>query len=80
MAGVLFPILSADVLLEYEEVLARPKFLRQLDRSAILLEGLKEVSTLVHPADPLTVCADEGDNRILECALAGVAEFVITGT
>jgi len=59
-------------------VLAR-KFARdreELARVAIFLSSLAET---VDPDEELAVLSDEPDNRILECALAGSAEAIITG-
>ena len=43
---------------------------------AVFLAGL---ATMVKPARRLSVLADEPDNRILECALAGSASAIVTG-
>jgi putative PIN family toxin of toxin-antitoxin system len=40
---------------------------------------LKTFSKAVNPKVRLTVIADEPDNRILECAVAGKADFIISG-
>ena len=34
---------------------------------------------LVAPTQTLNILADEPDNRILECALAADADFIVTG-
>ena len=59
-------------------MLAR-KFARdreELARVAIFVSSLAET---VAPDEVLSILSDEPDNRILECALAGSAEAVITG-
>jgi predicted nucleic acid-binding protein len=33
----------------------------------------------VHPQERLAIIADDPDNRILECAVAGPADFIISG-
>ena len=40
---------------------------------------LSEVGVLVKPLQRLQVVADEPDNRILECAVAGHAGAIVTG-
>jgi putative PIN family toxin of toxin-antitoxin system len=40
---------------------------------------MSEIAELVHPAKRITVFKDEPDNRILECALSGDADVVVTG-
>lgn len=71
--------ISEQVLIEYREVLARPKFSRQLERIHTVLEGLEEISEMTIPHQRLTLSPDEEDNRLLECALAAKADFLVTG-
>jgi putative PIN family toxin of toxin-antitoxin system len=71
-------LLSKPILDELLGVLAR-KFARdpeELARVAVFLGGL---ATMVKPARRLRVLADGPDNRILECALAGSADAIVTG-
>ena len=71
-------LFSRPILGELLEVLAR-KFERnaeELSRVALLIGALGE---MVGPAERVTVLADEPDNRILECALSGGADAVVTG-
>jgi len=71
-------LLSKPILDELLGVLAR-KFARdaeELSRVAVFLGGL---GTLVRPSRRLRVLADDPDNRILECALAGGADAIVTG-
>lgn len=71
--------ISQEVLSEYREVLARPKFSRQLERIKAVLEGLEEIAEVVAPQKRLALSPDEEDNRLLECAQASNAEFLVTG-
>lgn len=71
--------LSSDVLAEYREVLARPKFLRQSERIESLLDGIEEICEFVHPEGRLAISQDEDDNRLLECAQVARADFLVTG-
>jgi uncharacterized protein len=71
-------LISSAIITEVLAVLAG-KFGRdpeELSRVAVLLS---EGAEMVKPHKRLTVLADEPDNRILECALAGSAEGVVTG-
>ncbi len=79
LAGAISLVLSESVLWEYREVLARPKFSLQAHRASLLLEGLTDAAVIVKPVDIVSICPDDGDNRVLECALAGAAGFVVTG-
>jgi uncharacterized protein len=70
---------SPAVLAEYEEVLRRPKF-SQIPREYIhSLLVLAARANLVNPDITLTVSPDEPDNRLLECAEAANADYLVTG-
>jgi uncharacterized protein len=71
--------LSIEVLAEYREVLARPKFSRHLERIESLLDGIEEISEMVRPEGQLAISNDEEDNRLLECAQAAKADLLVTG-
>ena len=69
---------SKPIVHEVIRVLAQ-KFSRgaeELSRTAIFLS---ELADLVTPRKKLTVLEDEPDNRILECAVAGNADIIVTG-
>lgn len=71
-------VISKPILDELLTILAR-KFGRDADtisRTALMLTGLAE---FVHPKEHVTVFADDPDNRILECAIAGQAKAIVTG-
>jgi len=71
-------IISPAIVDELLTVLAR-KFSRdreQLARVAIFFDSVAE---RVIPAETLAILTDEPDNRILECAVAGSAEAIVTG-
>jgi uncharacterized protein len=70
---------SEPLLTEYEFVLLRPRF--SLDRNYVqrFLKRLRAESTLVTPARQLVISAHAADNRFLECAEAGEADFLVTG-
>jgi putative PIN family toxin of toxin-antitoxin system len=67
------------VLAECGEVLARDKFARQHERIDTLLAGLEDVAVTVAPDRTLTISPDDEDNRLLECAEAAQADFLVTG-
>ena len=71
-------LLSKPILNELLGVLAR-KFARdteELARTAVLLS---ELTIAVRPRRRLRVVKDDPDNRVLECALAGRADAIVTG-
>jgi uncharacterized protein len=71
-------VLSKPILDELLGVLAR-KFSRDAEELAHVAVFLGELATTVKPARRLKVLKDDPDNRILECAVAGRAELVVTG-
>jgi len=71
-------LISTPILYELLEVLGR-KFSRdreELSRVAVFLGDLAE---MIQPRSKIRVLDDEADNRILECAMAGQAEAIVTG-
>ena len=71
---VVSPAIIDEVLTVLAEKFGR--HLEELSRVAVLLS---EAGELVKPRNRLTVLADDPDNRILECALAGKADGIVTG-
>ena len=47
--------------------------------AAELIAPLLEVFVKVHPRVVLNICRDEADNRVLECAVDGRADCIVTG-
>jgi uncharacterized protein len=71
-------VLSSSVIKETLAVLAA-KFGQDkeaLSRTAVMLADLAEI---VKPSKRIAVLADDPDNRVLECALAGRAGYIVTG-
>lgn len=74
--------LSNEILKEYLEVLARPKFARFPDFKTnvdFLIARLSEISEIYEPKENLKIIKDEPDNRLLELADISKADFIITG-
>jgi uncharacterized protein len=70
--------MSKEIIHEVLGVLAQ-KFSKgpeELSRTAVFLSELAE---LVAPRKKLAVLDDEPDNRILECAVTGHADVIVTG-
>ena len=71
-------VLSRAIIGELLEVLAR-KFARDREELARVAVFLADLAVLVKPEARLDVLRDEADNRILECAVAGDADLIVTG-
>jgi uncharacterized protein len=74
--------ISEQLLTEYYEVLARPKFAKFQDffhRAEILLADIERKARKYTPTIKLDLISDKDDNMILELADVCLADFVITG-
>lgn len=71
-------LLSKPILEELLGVLAR-KFSRDAEELARVAVFLSDLATAVKPRRKLRVVKDDPDNRVLECAVAGHADAVVTG-
>jgi putative PIN family toxin of toxin-antitoxin system len=72
-------IISPPILLEFQNVLRR-KFDCSESLIKALTENLERISEKVIPSLRLSVIKeDESDNRILECAVEGKCDYIISG-
>jgi len=80
IAGKVRCVLSFAILDELRDVLQRPKFGFTLEQAITVVEELRAVCEIVNPTRRLrTIKTDPTDNRILECALEGRADAIVTG-
>jgi uncharacterized protein len=70
--------ISKPILDELLGILAR-KFSRDAEELAHVAVFLSDVALFVKPRRRLQVVTDEPDNQVLECALAGRAQAIVTG-
>ena len=71
-------LLSKEMLDELLHVLST-KFGRDREEISRLAVILSEMVEWVRPTLRISVLNDEPDNRILECAFSGKADFIVTG-
>ncbi|HLB31274.1 MAG TPA: putative toxin-antitoxin system toxin component, PIN family [Gammaproteobacteria bacterium] len=71
-------ILSKPILDELLVILSR-KFSRDTEELAHIAWYLSELAIFVKPRRRLKVLSDEPDNRILECAMTGRVDAIVTG-
>jgi putative PIN family toxin of toxin-antitoxin system len=74
-------LISAPVLLELSQVLAREKlnkYLLESERMRFLVALLKETE-LVEITTSVTACRDDKDNKFLELAVSGNADYIVSG-
>ena len=71
-------IISTDIIKEVLSVLAS-KFGRQREALSHVAVILSNLGDLVSPDRRIHVLREEPDNRILECAISGKADLIVTG-
>ena len=71
-------VISKPIIHELLDVLAR-KFGRDAEELARLAVFLAELAEVVQPRRKVEMLSDDTDNRILECAIAGRADVIVTG-
>ena len=71
-------IISRAIIDELLSVLAG-KFDRNREELSRVAVFLADIGQVVKPGRKLNVLSDTADNRILECAVAGMAEVIVTG-
>ena len=79
LEGELRLLVSEPILWEYERVLPREKFRVDAARLSALLELIRKAGHWLHPVRDLSEASDPSDNRFLECAEAGEADYLVTG-
>lgn len=73
-------IISHSIIEEISDVIARNKFKVHRELQVISVAELIELSKLVHPSKKVSVVeSDPDDNMIIECAIEGNAEYIVTG-
>jgi putative PIN family toxin of toxin-antitoxin system len=78
LEGVDDLVISRPIIQEVLAVLAS-KFSRDKEELSRVAVVLGELGRIVEPSRRLSVLKDEPDNRILECAVEGNAEAIVTG-
>ncbi len=71
-------LISKPLLHELLTVLAN-KFSHDREELARVAVFLGDLAEMVHQQSQLQILEDEPDNRVLECAVAGKADIIVTG-
>jgi putative PIN family toxin of toxin-antitoxin system len=73
-------IVTSDILREYFEVLNRPKFKLKQETIDKITRYIYQFSEFVIPEERIKrIGADPADDKFLEAAIAGKADFVVSG-
>lgn len=72
---------SQALLSELKQVLTRKDkpFKLSEEEAQRVLSAIRDLAEVIQPHSQVTRCRDEPDNRVLECALDGRADWIITG-
>ncbi len=74
-----FSLYSSVAILTETAQKLRGKFGWQPDKVTSLLKAISKVAIVIKTEPHLHLLADEPDNRVLECAAAAGADFIVTG-
>jgi uncharacterized protein len=79
--GLLEVVMSDEQLAEITTVLRRPKFRRHFSSADVeeLLSFIYKTSVIVEIHHIIRDCRDKKDNFILETAISGRADYIVTG-
>jgi putative PIN family toxin of toxin-antitoxin system len=78
--GKMHLIVSHDLLWEFEEVLSRPKFGFTSEQVKCALTEIEKISEIVEIENELEVVKeDPDDNKIVETAVKGKADYLVSG-
>lgn len=74
-------LVSVPVLLELADVLNREKFDKYVthDERMRFMVGFLKVAEMIEIDETITVCRDPKDDKLLELAIGGNADFLVTG-
>ena len=79
-SGKIELIFSLEILKEFKSVISRPKFGFSEEQVNNALKQMISISTIITPTSKLNVVKEDlADNRILECAEAGNADYIVSG-
>jgi putative PIN family toxin of toxin-antitoxin system len=79
LRGLFTMVTSRALLDELADVLQRPRLAEAFDDPLSIVVLIERMSVLVEPTLWLEVVTDSADNRVLEAAQAGHADFIVTG-
>jgi putative PIN family toxin of toxin-antitoxin system len=77
--GRLVLVTSAPLLAELRRVLEYPRIAKVIQGGAQLADLVAASGVVVAPGRVLTVVSDDDDNRVLEAAIEGGADYIVSG-
>ena len=77
--GKITPCLSQEIVQEYADVLARPRFRFAPDEIAGLIQMITTRGLMFQPPSSEGRSPDPGDESFIACAMQAEAQFLVTG-
>ena len=78
--GRILPVTSMEILQELERVLKSRKFNFPPGAISTILYEVQTLAVMAHPKSKLNVIKkNPADNRVLECAVAGKSDWIVSG-
>jgi putative PIN family toxin of toxin-antitoxin system len=75
----LFDIRTSKPLLDELSRVLRERFEYPAEEVTEIRQRLERLCTVIEPTERITDCSDPDDNRVLECAIAAQAGYIVTG-
>ena len=74
-------VISAELFNELTLTVNKPRLAPfiQGENVTLLISFIKTKATFVKPLEEITICRDPEDNKVLEAAVAGNADVIVTG-
>jgi uncharacterized protein len=79
LAGELMLVTSSSLLAELRRVLAYPKLAKVILEGERLADLVEMSSIVIEPVSVFDAVEDESDNRVLEAAVDGAADYIVSG-
>jgi uncharacterized protein len=79
LGGRLTLVTSPPLLAELRRVFAYPKLAKVLDGPEQLADLVEACGVIVLPTRVIAAVEDESDNRVLEAAVEGAADYIVSG-
>ncbi|MHB1525671.1 MAG: putative toxin-antitoxin system toxin component, PIN family [Candidatus Dormibacteria bacterium] len=79
VAGRFLLLTSPALLAELDRVLRYPKLAAAFPAPSSVVARIQRIASVVAPGERLSVASDDADNRVLEAAVAGKADAIVTG-
>ena len=71
--------ISVDILNEITDVINRPKFKADKQKTENYISEIKNIANIVDISEQINLSRDKKDNKYIDCAIAANADFIVSG-